>query len=98
MTSKSDQVTLSTALVHQALEEVKKHLLYPTDAVAQGLEGETLVMIFLDESGAVVAARIERGSGHPILDQAAVAAAREVRSLPAAGVREVLLPVRFRRI
>jgi len=93
---KPRESAFSTALVRQAMEEVKKHLLYPPEAVAQGLEGETLVMIFLDESGAVVAARVERGSGHAILDQAAVAAARQVRSLPAAGAREALLPVRFR--
>jgi len=93
---KAHESAFSTALVRQAMEEVTKHLLYPPEAVAQGLEGETLVMIFLDESGAVVAARVERGSGHAILDQAAVAAARQVRSLPAAGAREALLPVRFR--
>lgn len=93
---KSDGAASSTTLVRQAMTEVAKHLLYPPEAVARGLEGDALVMIFLDESGAVVAARVERGSGHAILDQAAVAAARQVRSLPAAGVREVLLPVRFR--
>lgn len=96
VTAQTKDSGFTTSLARQALEEVKKHLLYPTEAVDQGLEGETLVTIFLDESGAVVAARIERSSGHAILDQAAVAAARQVRSLPAAGAREALLPVRFR--
>ena len=88
--------TTSSIVVRQALAQLAEHLLYPVEAVNQGLEGEVLVMLFLDASGNVVAARVERGSGHPILDQAAVAAARRLRALPASTSMEVLLPVRFR--
>lgn len=84
------------AALRQALAQVAERLLYPPEAIARGLEGEVLVLVFLDESGTAVAARVERGSGHAILDEAAVAAARTLRSLPADAPRETLLPVRFR--
>ncbi len=69
---------------------------YPQEAIARGLEGEVLVLIIIDESGRVTAARIEEGSGHHILDDAALRAVRSLRSLPADAPREALLPVRFR--
>jgi protein TonB len=69
---------------------------YPQEAIARGLEGEVLVLIIIDESGRVTAARIEEGSGHHILDDAALRAVRSLRSLPADAPREGLLPVRFR--
>jgi len=79
-----------------ASRQVARRLLYPEEAVVRGLEGEAQVMLFLDAGGNAVAARLERSSGHAILDEAAVAAARGVRGLPEGGDREVLLPVRFR--
>lgn len=79
-----------------ASAQVARNLLYPPDAIARGLEGEALVLLFLDESGNALAARLERSSGHPILDEAAIRAATTVRSLPHGSPREVLLPVRFR--
>lgn len=69
---------------------------YPPEAIARGLEGEVLVLIIIDESGRVTAARVEQGSGHRILDDAALHAVRSLRSLPADAPREALLPVRFR--
>lgn len=79
-----------------ASRQVARRLLYPEEAVARGLEGEAQVMLFLDAGGNAVAARLERSSGHAMLDEAAVAAAHGVRGLPEGGEREVLLPVRFR--
>jgi periplasmic protein TonB len=69
---------------------------YPEEAIARGLEGEVLVLIIIDESGQVTAARVEQGSGQRILDDAALRAVRSLRSLPADAPREALLPVRFR--
>ena len=69
---------------------------YPLEAIRQGLEGEAWVQIFLDPDGHVIAARIDRSSGHALLDQAALKAARALRSLPADGLEEAVLPVRFR--
>ncbi|MCG2578413.1 energy transducer TonB [Dechloromonas sp. XY25] len=69
---------------------------YPPEAIARGLEGEALVLLIIDESGQVVATRLEQGSGHPILDDAALRAARSLKSLPADAPRQTVLPVRFR--
>ncbi len=85
-------------------QAVKQHLkklddagqFYPQEAIARGLEGEVLVLIVIDESGHVSGARVEQGSGHRILDDAALRAVRSLRSLPADAPREALLPVRFR--
>ena len=69
---------------------------YPAEAIAQGLEGEALILLIIDESGHVVGARVEQSSGHRLLDDAALRAVRSVRSLPVDAPRETVLPVRFR--
>lgn len=83
-------------MARQAQSQISKNLLYPVEAVNRGLEGETLVTLFFDEKGNAMAARVEVSSGHGILDEAAVRAARMVKGLPEAASREVSLPVRFR--
>ena len=77
-------------------EQIARELLYPLEAIERGLEGEVLVMLFLDEAGNAIAARVEASSGHKLLDDAAVRAARMLKSLPASAPREALVPVRFR--
>ena len=79
-----------------ALQQIAEQPYYPEEAIVRGLEGEALVRLFLDESGNAITARLERSSGHAILDEAAVRAARTVHSLPAGTPTEILLPVRFR--
>lgn len=74
----------------------ERGLFYPAEAIAQGLEGETLVLLITDEGGQVSAARVEQSSGYRILDDAALRAVRSLRSLPADTPHETLLPVRFR--
>lgn len=69
---------------------------YPAEAIAQGLEGEAAVLLIVDEAGNVVAARLEQGTGHRILDEAALRAARALKALPADAPRETVLPIRFR--
>lgn len=71
-------------------------LFYPREAIVRGEQGEVLVLMVLDESGKVTAARVEEGSGHPLLDEAALRAIRSLSSLPADAPRQVILPVRFR--
>jgi protein TonB len=86
-----------TQAVRQHLENLNDAgQFYPAEAIARGLEGEVLVLIIIDQSGTVTAARVEQGSGHGILDDAALRAVRSLRSLPADAPREALLPVRFR--
>jgi len=80
----------------KAAEQLARELPYPPEAVERGLQGEALVLLFLDRGGNVIAARLESSSGHALLDDAAVRAARQLRSLPDSAPREALLPVRFR--
>ncbi len=85
----------------QAVREHLKNLdsagqFYPAEAIARGLEGEVQVLIIIDEAGKVSAARVEQGSGHAILDTAALRAVRSLQSLPDDAPRQVVLPVRFR--
>ena len=68
--------TATTASNNHWQQEVRKQFkkqqesgqFYPAEAIAQGLEGEALVLMLHDENGQVAAARIEQGSGQPILD------------------------------
>jgi len=85
----------------QAVREHLKKLdnagqFYPAEAIARGLEGEVQVLLIIDEAGKVSAARVEQGSGQPILDEAALRAVRSLQSLPADAPHQVILPVRFR--
>jgi protein TonB len=80
----------------RAAEQLQRELPYPPEAIERGLQGEALVLLFLDPSGHAIAARLEASSGHALLDDAAVRAARSLRSLPDSAPREALLPVRFR--
>lgn len=80
----------------KAQEQLQRELLYPREAIERGLEGEALVLLFLDQAGNAVAARIESSSGHALLDDAALRAARTLRALPDSAPRDVLLEVRFR--
>lgn len=87
---------LSGEAALSAAEQVQRELLYPREAIERGLQGEALVLLFLDQAGNAVAARIESSSGHVLLDDAAVRAARTLRALPDSAPRDVLLEVRFR--
>jgi len=87
---------LSGEAALRAAEQLARDLPYPQEAIERGLQGEALVLLFLDPSGNAVAARLESSSGHAVLDEAAVRAARLLRSLPDSAPREALLPVRFR--
>ena len=87
---------LSGEAARSAMSQISRVLLYPREAIEQGIEGQATVLLFLDESGNAIAARLETSSGHEVLDDAAVRAARTLRALPGGAPREALLPVRFR--
>jgi len=87
---------LAGEAAQRANAQLARELLYPPEAIARGLEGQALVLLFLDASGNAIAARLETSSGHALLDEAAVRAARTLRALPDSAPREALLPVRFR--
>ena len=87
---------LAGEAARRANAHMARELFYPPEAIARGLEGQALVLLFLDASGNAIAARLETSSGHALLDDAAVRAARTLRALPDSAPREALLPVRFR--
>lgn len=79
-----------------ARRKLSEVLFYPPEAVARGLEGEVRLLLTLEKDGRVADAQVAAGSGHKMLDDAAVRAAFAMGSLPEAGAREVILPVVFR--
>lgn len=79
----------------QFRKQAEQGLYYPAEAIAQGLQGEVLVLMIIGGNGQVSAARIEQSSGHRLLDEAALHAVRSLRSLPADAPHQALLPVRF---
>jgi len=85
---------LSGQALRRAQQSLARHLFYPPQAVAQGLEGEVTLLLVLDTRGRIETAEIARSSGHPVLDQAALAAARSVGAFPGSP-RQTLLPVSF---
>lgn len=87
---------LRGSAARNALSQLARQPLYPPEAISRGLQGEVLLLLLLDGEGNVLAARVEQSSGHPLLDQAAVQAARQLKALPEGAPRETILPVRFR--
>lgn len=73
---------------------LSKHLFYPPSAVTQGLEGEVVLLLTLDTVGQIRAVDIAKSSGHVLLDEAALDAARHIGALPG-NPRQTLLPVTF---
>jgi protein TonB len=80
--------------LRRAQTALSEHLFYPPQAVALGLEGEVILLLNLAENGQLVSASIARSSGHALLDQAALDAARRIGALPG-NPRQTLFPVRF---
>ncbi len=68
---------------------------YPEQARRDGLEGEALVEIVVDATGAVSKATLVRSSGHAILDRQAIRVLYAYRFEPGAGGR-ARVPVNFR--
>lgn len=90
---------LAGETLERTLGQLSQTLLYPPEAVRRGLQGEVVVLLELDAEGRVVAASVASGSGHAILDEAAVVAARRLGALgPSLAGKAILLPVRFRLI
>ena len=87
--------SLRGAALRRAQAALSKHLFYPPEAVAMGLEGEVILLLSLTESGQLVSAAIARSSGHAMLDHAALDAARKLGALPG-NPRQTLFPVSFR--
>ena len=87
--------SLQGSSLRRAQAALSEHLFYPPEAVARGLEGEVILLLTLSESGQLASAAIARSSGHALLDQAALDAARQIGALPG-NPRQTLFPVSFR--
>lgn len=81
--------------LRRAQDALSAHLFYPPAAVAQGLEGEVILLLILAEGGQLVTATVARSSGHALLDRAALDAVRHIGALPG-NPRQTLFPVNFR--
>lgn len=73
---------------------------YPEDLWDAEVEGETILRLMVTREGGVDSVRVERSSGYPAFDSAAVSGARDLRFEPARRGDEtipvwVLLPVEF---
>ena len=73
---------------------------YPEELWDAGVEGQTLLRLFVSVGGQVDTIRVERTSGYPAFDSAAVTGAGELRFEPAQRGPDpidawVLLPVEF---
>lgn len=88
--------TWTQSVREQFVAQQAQGLFYPQTAIDQGMEGEVLVLMVLDASGEVIGARVEQGSGYPLLDQAALLAVRRLHTLPGDAPSQAVLPVRFR--
>ena len=88
---------LSGQQLDDALAQLSDKLLYPPEAIRQGLQGEAVLVLDVGEGGRIVMASIASSSGYAVLDQAALRAVRQVGPLsPVLAGRSILLPVRFR--
>jgi protein TonB len=79
----------------RAERRLAEHVYYPQEAIDRGLEGEVRLLVTLDADGRITDVQVAASSGHALLDQAAVQAARSLGTLPGTGRSEIFLPVRF---
>lgn len=86
---------LSGASLQRAQASLSKHLFYPPSAITQGLEGEVVLLLTLDTTDRIHTVEVAKSSGHALLDEAAIDAARHIGALPG-NPRQTLLPVSFR--
>jgi protein TonB len=85
----------------QVQAHLSRHRVYPPEARASGITGVARVVFALGRDGSVLSASLARGSGHPVLDQAAVAMVRRAAPFPpipsgiGASQLEMGAPIRF---
>lgn len=83
--------------LRETLGRLSETILFPPEALARGLEGEVTLLVTLGENGRILDAEIASGSGHKVLDDAAIRAVLKLGTLgPTAANKSILLPVRFR--
>lgn len=75
--------------------KLTEQVFYPPEAVARGLEGRVMILFVFADGGRVVEVQLAAGSGHALLDQAALRAAGAIGRVPGAAAGEMILPVIF---
>jgi periplasmic protein TonB len=82
--------------LERLMERLSETLAYPPEALEQGLEGEVVLILSQDAQGGLARIAVASGSGHAVLDEAAVRAVRDLRSLgPEFDGKTWLFPVTF---
>jgi TonB family protein len=75
-----------TALLSDYIERIhvriNRYKRYPPGAARDGVEGTVTVSFLLNRHGALLEKRIVAGSGHPVLDEAALAAVADASPFP----------------
>ncbi|RMH90733.1 energy transducer TonB [Lysobacter pythonis] len=83
------------------LAHLERHRRYPREAERAGLQGTVYVRISVDRQGNLLGWRITRGSGHDLLDEAALATVQRANPVPPPPPDitpmpvEVMIPVDF---
>lgn len=95
-TPKPNLAKAEKSQVQAAQQKIAKHLYYPSEAIARGLEGEVRLLLLLGGEGAIADVQIAASSGHAILDNAAIKAAYAMGRLSGVAGKEMILPVIFR--
>lgn len=80
--SEADRRRARRGYVHQVEELVRTHTRYPRAASREGLQGRVELALRIGEDGRILAIRVASTSGHGILDDAALDAAREIGRVP----------------
>jgi periplasmic protein TonB len=81
---------------------IEKFKLYPNEARAQGMQGETVVRIRIDRKGNIRYYILERSTGYQVLDRAAIDMVKRANPVPSVpndyppgDLIEFLIPVNF---
>lgn len=80
--SEADRRRARRGYVHAVEELVRAHTRYPRAASREGLQGRVELALRISNDGRVLAIRVATTSGHGILDDAALEAAREIDRVP----------------
>lgn len=90
--SEADRRRAQSRYVHALQGLIGAHARYPRAAMRAGLEGRVVLGLRILPDGRLIGVRIAASSGHDLLDEAALEAAREVDRLPAPPALAVLDP------
>jgi protein TonB len=80
--SVEDRRRARRSYVHSLEALLRSHTRYPRAASREGLEGRVEIGLHIGADGRLIATRVAQGSGHDMLDQAALDAAHELARVP----------------